>query len=293
VTRTIPLAAAVVLSLAPAAHAQLIAYDGFAYPTGSLDGQNGGTGFGTPWAVASGTILVQSGSLVPAAPSSGLSETGNSLSVTPLTPDVPGFATRTLGTPIVGTPGSVLWVSVVMKGSGTQGISGQGALVLSDGASGGFSITTGATGSGIPPQNPNTNADWSISDAGTGAAEASSTIPDVLQSLLVARVTFAPAGNPASDQIDLFVNPPLTGAPPATASATLLVNHAATLTTLGLDYANVDGNTTSTLYDEIRLGQTFADVTPVPEPSSILFAGLAGAALIVRQRRKKFPPLPA
>lgn len=281
-------AAAWLLASTDAARAQIIAYDGFAYPAGNLNGDNGGTGFAGAWVVSSGTVVVPTGgSLVPAAPSSTLPETGNSLSVTPINDSVSGVASRILSTPVIGTAGSVLWVSAVMKGPGMTGLSAQGALLVTDGGANGFSITTGATGSGIPPNNPSANSNWSLGDNNTGASEASSTVSDTLQSLLVARVTFSPTGSPASDRIDLFVNPPLTGSPPATPAASMLVNHAADISTVIVEYASVNGNTTSTLFDEIRLGHTFADVTSVPEPSTLLLAGAAGLGLIRRRKCRK------
>jgi len=41
-----------------------------------------------------------------------------------------------------------------MKSVGLTGQQSQGALLVTDGGPNGFSFTTGATGSGIPPNNP-------------------------------------------------------------------------------------------------------------------------------------------
>jgi hypothetical protein len=282
--RSIALAAAVLLISAPACRAQVIAYEGFNYTAGqSLSGQNGGSGFAGAWTLVSGTSQIQAGSLPPAAPSAALSETGNSLVATPINSGIPEDASRTLSSPVTGTAGTSFWVSVVMKGAGLSGTSAQGALIVSDGAGTGFSITTGATGGGIPPNNPSASSTWSLGDAGTGAAEAKSAISDTLQSLLVARVTFGAV----NDTIDLFINPPLTGSPPASPTISLPVPHAATLSTFDVDYSSLSGSSTSTLFDEIRAGNTFADVTPaaVPEPSTLLLAAAAGVGLIVRRLR--------
>jgi hypothetical protein len=209
-------------------------------------------------------------------------ETGNSVALIADASTNIADATRTLATPIVGTPGSTTWVSVVMKGTGANPRTTQGSLVISGGAGSGFDITTGATGGGLPPNNPPTNAFWSLSDASTGAAEASSSVSNALQSLLVARVTFGAT----NDTVDLFVNPPLGGGPPSSPNASLSLPHTSSFTTVGLTHASVD-TTSPTLFDEVRLGSTFASVTPtaVPEPGT--FTTVVGAALGLSLRRRR------
>ena len=97
--------------------------------------------------------------------------------------------------------------------------------------------------------------------------------------MLVAKVTFGAV----TDTISLYVNPALGGGPPASPTVSLAVPHAATLSQFDVDYGSLSGG--STMFDEIRLGQTFADVTPVPEPSSLLLAGLAALGLHLKRRR--------
>jgi hypothetical protein len=263
---------------AHSAPAQLIAYEGFAYtPSTSLGGQNGGSGFAAGWTLVSGTATIQSGSLVAAAPSDTLAETGNNVSLSPIDDTVIGDARRNLATPIAGTAGTSAWVSVVIKGNGSSGDSAQAALYVSDGAGGGFTITTGASGGGI---NPPANSRWSIGDQ-TGFSEASSNVSDLLQSLLVARITFGAA----NDAVDLFVNPTPGGSLPPPDSS-LSLPHTATLSQIELVHASLAGASASVPFDEIRLGRTFADVTPtaVPEPSTLLLTA-AGLGLAFRCRR--------
>ena len=224
-------------------------------------------------------MTVQTGSLAPAAPSGSLAETGNSVNATPAGSLVPADASRVLASPVTGTVGTSIWLSVVMQGPGISGSTAQGALVLSDGVGNGFSITTGSTGGGIPPTNPAPSSNCARR-RGYRRAEATSSIPDTLQSLLVAKVTFGAA----NDTISLYVNPALGGGPPASPTISLAVPHAATLSQFDVDYGSLSSG--STMFDEIRLGHTFADVTPVPEPSSLLLAGIAGIGLLVRRRNR-------
>ncbi len=117
----------------------------------------------------------------------------------------------------------------------------------------------------------NTATKWSIEDnaAGllsnsTGAFTANTT------ALLVVRLTFA-AG--ATDTMSLWVNPPLGGPLPATPDATL---------TIGADWSFNQLNFrplvlgTMTM-DELRLGTTYASVTPYTEPPPTAPSSLAAS----------------
>jgi hypothetical protein len=113
---------------------------------------------------------------------------------------------------------------------------------------------------------------------------AASAVPNALQSLLVVKYIFGLA----SDTLELFVNPPLTGTPPATPNAEALGNHTTNFGEVDLSYTSADGSANSVLFDEIAIGHSFADVTgaAVPEPSSLLLAGFAGVGLLVRRRNR-------
>ena len=45
------------------------------------------------------------------------------------------------------------------------------------------------------------------------------------------------------------------------------------------------GSDINASWDEIRIGDTFADVAGIPEPSSSALLGLGGLALILRRRK--------
>jgi hypothetical protein len=278
-----PLCAAfALLALAPAVRSQVIAYDGFAYTSGqSLAAQNGGVGFSGGWQLFSGTASIQPGNLIAASPSDGLVETGNSLSLTPASTSTAAHATRNLSAPIPGVTGSTFWMSVVMKGAGEIGTTGEGKIALLNGTFG-FNVETGQGVQGTPP-NSGTNANWSVQGP-SPFVEGTSSVPNTLQSLLVVKYTFGSA----NDFIQLFVNPPLGGGAPTTSSAQTSGNHTTNLNTVDLSYTSNNGAANSVLFDEIRIGQTFADVTPtaVPEPSILLLTA-AGLSLAIRRRRER------
>ncbi|HEY1377471.1 MAG TPA: hypothetical protein VGF55_11795 [Gemmataceae bacterium] len=272
-TRVLPLA--VVLALAPAARGQLIAYDGFDYPIGGLRGQGGGMGFARPWD-GYDTVQVQAASLTPPAPSASLATTGNSVSA--FEGVTFGAAARTLSQPVDATPGTTFWLSAVVRGPAPNPNSAEGLLILqtSLGPNTGISVTTGTSPSSF----------WTLQDPASGAmGVASSAAPSSIQCLLVVRGTFAAVG----DTYDLYVNPPLTGTPPPSPAASITASHAtAPLDQLALAHLALPSDTvSSTLFDEVRIGHTFADVTPVPEPSARSLAGVAGAAVALARRRRR------
>jgi hypothetical protein len=111
-------------------------------------------------------------------------------------------------------------------------------------------------------------------------------VPDTLQSLLVAEVDFGAT----NDVVSLFVNPALGGGPPVSPDASETLPHTASFTTVDIVYGAIGGPTTSALFDELRFGNTFTDVTSaaaVPEPSALVLTEITGAGLIARRWRRR------
>jgi hypothetical protein len=97
--------------------------------------------------------------------------------------------------------------------------------------------------------------------------------------LLVVKFDFT---TPSSVTADIYINPAIGGAEPT-----------ATVTGIGLGSFNIDniklyhgGGAGTTTFDEIRFGDSFAAVTPVPEPSTFaLLGGLAAFGFCLLRRR--------
>jgi hypothetical protein len=266
---TLILASSVFLSPL-AAKAVLLSYDGFDYgPAGSdLLGNAGGVGFNTAWrpggfnASINTNYDIQSGSL-----SFGSLLTSGNQVQTSAVGAIAGL-TRDFSTPL-GTPGTTRYVSFLLRPEGT----------LHGGDSNGFfgvvfeqpvepELFIGKPGA--------TAIDRYVLENRGGALQVASTVAPVVGDtvFLVVKSVFA-AGN---DQFTLYVNP-IPGAPEP--GAGVVKNNS--------DVGNVAGltiySTGAFRIDEFRLGETFADVTPIPEPASVLQILLMTSVVCCRTRR--------
>jgi len=96
------------------------------------------------------------------------------------------------------------------------------------------------------------------------------------------------------DQISLWINPSdLSSAPSGAPDITLST---ALQDLSGINTIRFSGNNTNAtsaavggegIYDEFRIGDTFADVAPVPEPASIALAIIGGTGVLALIRRRK------
>ena len=250
------LLAAVVVLASSSSQAALLTYEGFPYiPSGplSIDGQNGGTGWDANWGQFLGNAVSYSttnGSL--ADPSGLLFKGSNSVFTTG------GFGGRFFTTPINwATPGIPMYFSILIRPANTPATNHYyGLQIFSNGANtgDGHDLFVGKNGSGLNwglqySTNDITGASNVFVNAFSGvAAAANQTV------LLVVRVDFN-FGSP--DVFSLYVNPTPGAAEPGVASATI-TNDIGTQNGLALN----SGNGANAFFDEIRLGQTFASVTP-------------------------------
>ncbi len=235
-----------------------------------LAGQNGGAGFSGPWQPgafnASNTTnyAVAGGSLT----FPGLATSGNSVTTGPL--QAIGGLVRPFATPL-GANGTTAYVSFLVRPDGTLNggvFNGFFGLYL-DGtaAPSGNDLFIGKPGSGALGQYVlETRGGTGQVPSGGPAAVGNTT-------LLVVKAEFL-AGN---DRFTLYVNPTPGGPEPAAGAVKT-----------DLDLGTVTGlsiySTGAFSIDEVRVGTTFADVTPLavvatPAPSSLALLGLGTAAL--------------
>lgn len=268
----------------------LLAYDGFETYTASegfgteLVGQTGGgTGWGGAWASGGGTpgtvkvinynVMSYNNGIV------SVSGGSNSLRV-PQNPTSPGDFTinRALSASQTGE----VWFSLLFK-PGNEGSYGDFTQMF-------ISDDGDVNNSGAVIADGRTGSQWAARVTGNSSNTTTNTTADLTDGTTYFIVGRFSKDGPDSvtnfDRMQLWLNPSsLTlGASTAIAnqnSSTALVN------TLGFRFFDYDAND-SVLIDEIRIGESAADVIPViPEPGTVyaLLVGLAGVPLIVRRRR--------
>jgi hypothetical protein len=132
---------------------------------------------------------------------------------------------------------------------------------------------------------------FGIQKGGTGSTFVFDTTPHLQGEtvLLVGRYSYDPA---AADVISLWISPDSStfGQASPTTSPTLTANTGTD--SIGIDRFNIRQNTAASVpdamqWDELRVGTTWGDVTPVPEPSAWALLGLGTAVLLARRFRSR------
>ena len=237
-------------TVAPSAAGQLLVNESFLYANGTpVRDQAGGIGFSWPW-LEVGIDLDTVRDLGLSYPNLGTA--GHCLhSRAPIQyyTDV----SRSLGTPISGATGTVLWVSFLLRKDTEGSIPPPGnylGLALYPTDQSNSALYIGDTGE---------SDFYSIAIAGSAEGQVASNVPSVVSpnaTLLLVRIMY----QDGPDVIDLFVNPNLAAGEPMVASATKNDFDLTEVNLIGL----LAGNDTNWVVDEIRLGNSFADVTPRP-----------------------------
>jgi hypothetical protein len=270
------------LSIAPflaasASHAAVIAYEGFATPpysatntgstgyldqvstpgslgfTGSWSGSNPGQ-TGSDFALTYGSLLTTSGA------GAQWGQVGD------------GRGQYQLANPFTTSTAGTFYMSWLQRvtGGGTIGFSGMEFYsgTVSDSARKFYAGPRGGT--------------WSaaVNDADNLNNATSSGVPVVAESTVLYVLKLELSAAALSDKVSFFVNPSsLGGAEPAGAT---VISTGTDFVTDRIGFANFQDPSAG--FDEFRIATTYAEVTPVPEPSTALL-GLAGSLLLLRRRR--------
>jgi hypothetical protein len=265
----------VVLASASAARASVILYDGFGYSAGALR-TNGG------WVGSNATVpspTVVSGSLTyPGLATS----TGNSVQLTKANGTADRVSTGTI------TSGTIFYSFIIQLSSvddTAAGISGTGGAFFAgfdDHSSG----TTFSTPAGLfvrRDAGDTTKINLGISTTGSANKSFSGAFAPTDTLFVVGSFTF---GAPAT--LDVYANgsPAIPSDAPVSHTLTTTGSDATTASILSFFLRQNTGEPSTIVVDELRIGTTWADVAPVPEPVALGFVGLGCMSLIARPRTR-------
>jgi hypothetical protein len=282
------------LTLASAAllaplQANIILYEGFDYAAVALVNQNGGTGFSGAWKSSGlGGDTVTYPGLEYTSGANSLNVVGGYTTVTNTSTagSYRDFSAVTAASDTVTT----YWISVIAStAGGPYDASGDEASLQFRNANNVELVSVGAFGS---------SANWRIraksaTGSTTGFSDAGDTPSSLTQAYLVIRVDVDTSAS-AADNIYLWVDPIL-GSEPTIASAMASITGTNfwndgefSVSRLRSGLINSGTADTKTLtFDELRLGTSFNDVSPIPEPAEIAaIMGVLVAALGFLRRRR-------
>ncbi|MGE5296453.1 MAG: discoidin domain-containing protein, partial [Solirubrobacterales bacterium] len=245
---------ALILGLAVNASAGVIVYDGFDYAAGSLGGKAGGTGWDAGVAWDGGQTVTSPGLEWPGLPFVGNKVTSTSTASFRLMPAGFSALNRTL------------WFSFICQNSATPSWCG-------------ISPFNGSGSEALFIGKPDTSAYWglalynSMSDSGAVTGAKLSTVPVGELAFFVVRII----NGASSSRITAWINPGL-GSEPTVATAFYDSETAGEKTgRVPFDRIRISGAGQALFYDELRIGETYADIagsarglaiSPSPEDES-------------------------
>jgi hypothetical protein len=255
--------------------AALIAFDSFDYEAGTdnLNAKNGGSGFTAGWSGTAGVQEVRApGSTYP-----NLFTAGNKAFISASNQN-----SRILSAGNIGTADATVWISFIGQRVGANNVRFFG-LSFYEG-----DVNTSANERFTIGENSNNvNDQWGVhfTSAGTPRLDAAGTSVNT-ESLLLARINYHSAAN---DDIYLWVNPDLSLGEPALGTANV---SSVGLQNVAFDRISIRGGTLNggnigeANFDEVRIGDTFADLLSIPEPASLLLM-ICGAFCVTSWKHRK------
>ncbi len=159
-----------------------------------------------------------------------------------------------------------------------------------------LALTSGIGGSEIAEVGSFSSTLYGIKIGSSSASTASTTIPDGTASLVVIKLDYGTANSNnlyTNMTVTMWINPTSAIEADQTAGATRTGTNTSGYAAVGgirMAAGYITGTaplaTNTGTFDEIRIGTSFADVVPVPEPAALGVGALGCGALLVAGRRK-------
>lgn len=257
------------------ARADLLEYEGFDYSGTTIDGQNGGSGWGSAWDDGDGDFARLS--------NDDISLDSAAFPFTPIGDRIEGAggaARRYLNTTIdLGEDGNVMYFSALLRKNSLDALASEDVSLDFFGNDGAhrrfrFGLTS--------------DDQFMVEAASTGASTTGTVLADTTYFMVVKLVSHSTT----DDEAFLKVYAPGDTVDSSEPGSWTLTDGGGTSVNIDvLELTLGSGFSESGAIDEIRIGETWADVTSaatVPEPSSllILISGGLGLALLARRRRR-------
>ncbi len=255
----------------------LHAHEPFAATAGSfLHGLNGGTGFAAPWVVAGFDGNANQFRIADSAPLAfeNLTTTNNYLLggynnfIASRQLDVAGAFTNQLvvgsNPAVIGRDGTTLWISMLLRREVNDATQMAFSLANADDLANINNLRIGVGYYGASSDNAGQRF-WTllVNNPPTDNFIFTRTAVPITNGVPVLAVLRLQFG--ATDQIDLFINPTPGGAAPVTPAATRSTTGGSNILFRTIAFWTSANNSNASL-DEIRLGDSFADVTPTNPP---------------------------
>jgi fibronectin type 3 domain-containing protein len=274
----------------------LLAYEPFGESAGTLTGASGGGdfGWGAAWVeqfssvavpgydVATATPMVYTGLVTASNYAIGgysYQSVGRQLDVS-----ANGAFSSYLSGGMIGAPGTTVWLSFLLREDASPTNGQINAVYLNPTGGGnawetGLSNTLGIGYFGSSSNDSSSNPFWSLQFNGT-TVQSTAPVVQGATTLFVVSITYGAGG--AQNQVNLYVNPSsLGGASPGSVSAQY-----STASSPSFESISYEGGytTNESSLDEIRVGTSFAAVTPatpVPPPAPTGLSAMAGGNQVV------------
>lgn len=262
------------------ADAALQIYESFDYAPGTdLADLDGGTGFGTrAWASDPDLSWMTNGSLS----YPGLATVGNAVATSPSIDFTGNTPIRRISSPLTGVNGQTTWSSFLLRIDSAEGVGTEDDLawfqMRPSGAGMGVRVGIWADGGG--------QMVFGLSNTSGVKTLSNVTLSTGQTYLVVASILWSNAGD---ETVSLFVNPAL-GAEPLVPNLSYSLDFGVlAIERIGLQSSMHTPSTT--IFDELKIGTSFADVISVaiPEPSLLALLGMGAVILLWNWRRSARP----